>query len=234
MIIKSSFKDYYDFVAGKYGGGDPKVVYVRGVVATGQRMDYKEFNRIMDIHRGMAVFDRQFFYENSSNDNRVRGVVIDRALLIFCGKCYPLIDTRENPLKGPTWVIDVEMIERWTPKFLGTHKWERNYYGNRKLPEFGIEEEPWIGLCKAERSPVFVLVQDSGREIQIEHLVPKLNKLGFASIISAEQAYQQIAYYVGNVCRESVDVKPPVEVGNKDRIVGHGFDLITSFRGRRV
>jgi hypothetical protein len=34
------------------------------------------------------------------------------------------------------------------------------------------------------------------------------------------------------MCGESVDVKPPVEVGNKDKIVGHGFDLVTSFRGR--
>jgi hypothetical protein len=30
MKIKSAFKDYYDFVADQYGGGDPRIVYERG------------------------------------------------------------------------------------------------------------------------------------------------------------------------------------------------------------
>ena len=29
MKIISKFKDYYDFIGRKYGGGDPKVVYKR-------------------------------------------------------------------------------------------------------------------------------------------------------------------------------------------------------------
>ena len=29
MVIKSPFKDYYDFVGNRYGGGDPRIVYER-------------------------------------------------------------------------------------------------------------------------------------------------------------------------------------------------------------
>lgn len=226
MIIKSSFKDYYDFVATRYGGGDPKVVYVRGKVGEGQRKrrGSNEFEQLMEKHRHLSIFNHQFFYEDRTR-NGATTIVINRAILVFVGRCFPLIDTREKLGTGATWKIDVEMIERRTPKF---HECRRG----EKYPEFGIEGEPWISLCKAEMSPVFILYSGSQREICVEYLVPKLDKLGLPSFVSAEQAYQQIAYYVGNVCRESVDVKPPVEVGNKDKIVGHGFDLVTSFRGR--
>lgn len=222
MKIISPFKDYYDHVAGRYGGGDPKVVYERGIVGFGKRRDSGAFERVLEQYRDLSLFHSQFFYK----DGPVAAKPIDRALLIVAGKCFPLIDSRENPAKGATWKIDLDMMERRAPVVI--------HYMIEKYPEFGIECEPWVALCKAERAPVFILWRSFRRAIMVEHLVPKLDKLGLPALISAEQAYQQIAYYVGNICRESVDVKPPVEVSNKDKIVGHGFDLITSFRGKRV
>jgi len=32
MKIISPFKDYYDWIAGKYGGGDPRMVYTRNCI----------------------------------------------------------------------------------------------------------------------------------------------------------------------------------------------------------
>jgi hypothetical protein len=33
--------------------------------------------------------------------------------------------------------------------------------------------------------------------------------------------------------KESPDIKPPVEIHDKDKITGHGFDLKQSFRHRK-
>jgi hypothetical protein len=60
--------------------------------------------------------------------------------------------------------------------------------------------------------------------------LPRLGELGFAAIFSAEQAYQNLSYFVGNYLRDSADLNPPAAVSDRDRIVQHGFDLKKSFR----
>ena len=42
--------------------------------------------------------------------------------------------------------------------------------------------------------------------------------------------YQEISYFIGNTMNESPDIKPPVEISNKDKISKAGFDLKNSFR----
>lgn len=60
-----------------------------------------------------------------------------------------------------------------------------------------------------------------------------LNDLGFAAIMSAEQAYQHIESYIVNVLRDNPDKIPPVQVDDKIKIGQHGFDLKQSFRHRK-
>ena len=54
-----------------------------------------------------------------------------------------------------------------------------------------------------------------------------------AGIMSAEQCYQEISHFLGNVLRENPDTKPPVQVDDKHKIIGAGFDTKTSFRHRK-
>ena len=60
-----------------------------------------------------------------------------------------------------------------------------------------------------------------------------LEDLGFASLMNAEQLYQDIATYITNVLRSNPDITPPVQVSDKDKIGQHGFDLKQSFRHRK-
>lgn len=67
--------------------------------------------------------------------------------------------------------------------------------------------------------------------ITLHQQVPNLAQLGFASIISAEQMYQNISMYLNNL-RGNPDTVPPAEVSDKDRLTQKGFDAKVSFRGK--
>lgn len=243
MRIKSKFKDYYDYIAHRYGGGDPRVVYIRGMVGggfgpRGNRSNSDLWKRLYrDAKSVHPVFQHWFFYEDSGQQTSGHPrVVIDRALLIVAGRCFPLIGTPRPPSKGGmAWCIDTWMMANRTRRF---PPFRRSRKTPVLLPEFGIESQPWIEFCQVAQAPVFILrscfrtweVDDIG----IEPMVPTLAYLGLPALMSAEDVYQQIAYYVGNVCRESPDIRPPVEVRNRDKIVGHGFDPVTSFRSMKT
>jgi hypothetical protein len=92
-------------------------------------------------------------------------------------------------------------------------------------------EERDAGLVEWSRllgAPVFTF---DDRDVDTN--VPILAHIGMPALRSAEWMYQDLSYFVGNLLRESPDVKPPVEVSDKDKIVEHGFDLRQSFRHRK-
>ena len=83
-----------------------------------------------------------------------------------------------------------------------------------------------LKVSRELQQPAFII---RGREL-IEGKLPRLGELGFAALFSAEQMYQNLSYFVGNYLRESADLKPPVTISDRDRILQHGFDLKKSFR----
>lgn len=113
----------------------------------------------------------------------------------------------------------------------------------------GYQSEGAIAISRAVNSPVFTImgtgyrqVNNSGIYVQlrkgveghvsVERIIPNLGSLGFAPLVPAERMYQEISLFVGNVIKESPDIKPPVEVSDKVRLVQRGFDLKSSFRGK--
>lgn len=102
---------------------------------------------------------------------------------------------------------------------------------NRPIPMFIIDKDShssqhrtfWHGIQKKD-IPV--------NKIDL-NLNVCLNDLGFASVMSAEQAYQEIESYIVNVLRTNPDKEPPVQIDDKDKIDQHGFDKKISFRHRK-
>lgn len=70
--------------------------------------------------------------------------------------------------------------------------------------------------------------------VLVDKNIPRLTEYGFHNNIDAEQLYQNLEYWFGNLRHTpSPDLAPPVTLSDKDRIVQHGFDLKQSFRHRK-
>lgn len=213
MIIKSPFKDYYDFVAHQFGGGDPRVVYVR--------------NRLKPLYHtaGQAypdslVVNTEYLCEDDMRPQEFRyGIDFTKcSWLVICGKRYLLVEENLYDLNSK-------------PQMYSEEKNRKRYIGSLS--------RAFVDVAKQLRTPVFI-VESIGysRKVGRSHVlvsteIPILKNTGIASLISPYQMYQDIAYFVGNTLNDNPDITPPASVGEKDRIVGHGFDLKQSFRHRK-
>jgi hypothetical protein len=220
MKIISKFKDYYDWVAQRYGGGDP--------LNTWSRLDF-----LVRHYHGESVFDTpETTYHGVVNHSW--GTPTDNYgwNLTFCvlnGRPYPLVNYWETDRLGITHVQPKRLL-REGDAFLDFYRQTRGHHTKKEE-----QIQSWLNpkeshlLLKVSRElqqPAFII---RGREL-IEGKLPRLGELGFAALFSAEQMYQNLSYFVGNYLRESADLKPPVTISDRDRILQHGFDLKKSFR----
>lgn len=232
MIIKSKFKDYYDYVANQYGGGDPGVLYLRKEIQETVVSDREMWSKI-------SSFPADSHYYGGGNgpkgwyDYRWLVVAGRYFLLLKKNHAHPAYDI----LSQETFhvlsedlhadVFDKLMVKKdgWFQKT--EEKLTVDYYINR-------QSDALIALSKKVNAPVFVInALSRGGNIHIDERTPVLKDLGVASHISAEQVYQEIAYFLSNVLVDSPDVRPPVHISDKDMIVSKGFDLKQSFRHRK-
>lgn len=90
-----------------------------------------------------------------------------------------------------------------------------------------------IKLHKKLNSPVFAINVVHYKSFHIEPNIPILADNGIASIISAEQMYQQLSAFINSVLRDNIDTKPPVQIDDKYKLTQAGFDAKISFRHRK-
>ena len=218
MIIQSKFKDYYDFVANQYGGGDPKIVYERKRISTTH----------IEIDDGFPLEDI------------ILADGIDWRYLIVCGKAYIVsrrvaYDDNFFGIGSFNLVSEAEMHAAF--KKTGRGYW----FGGKRDYQIGIEKPYLIDLSRKVGAPVFIIksIQTPWaghrmgfRCLNIFEKCPILAHLGMASLVSPYQMYQDIAYFVGNKLKETPDTNPPVQLSNIQKILKAGFDLKQSFRHR--
>ena len=90
-----------------------------------------------------------------------------------------------------------------------------------------------LELSRKLNAPVFSFSNEwSSDNIIVDTSIPVLGNIGFPNIISAQQLYQEISYFMGNVIKTSPDLAPPTTMSDKEKIVQHGFDVRKSFRHR--
>lgn len=220
MKIISPFKDYYDWVAGKYGGGDPRLVYKRTKIEGKNTKNRSMHDIVSGRLYQLSTLNADRYRQGKSTYNF--------NVLIFCGRQYLVVK-----VGGVTNILSEEKhpdlweILNRTPKGIASllvkHTPIDFYLG--KQTQFAEN------LCKQYNQPVLLIVDDLGA--MVSNRIPVLQDVGFASIMSAEQCYQEISHFLGNVLRENPDTKPPVEIDDKYKIIGAGFDTKTSFRHRK-
>lgn len=251
MKIISPFRDYYDRIAHQYGGGDPKTVYVRPVYLPRTEVETPPGCPFVDdFHRAATI--RKHWSDPTVEEYHILCVAGRGWLMEYNPKAIPVgRDEYNRPQYESTCRIVEPPEEAWGWRRTRVGKRERMVRdGSRQVFSAGTAPfvqglpHPWIVEVSRRASlyrgnfkpmPVFVIrrINEAHSQcVQFVERTPVLSSLGLPAFLSAEQCYQEIAYFVGNVLRESPDMKPPVEIGNRDKIVAAGFDLKQSFRHR--
>lgn len=258
MRIKSSFRDYYDYVEFLYNpkGGDPSETYLRGEIKPCEQLDSPvRFGKsitydypVVEVHGSIPRFPELYKGRTfQCGDKSTPSWTFKWCS--FCGKLYLLIseysepDSSAPPLTSGWGEYKVITEDHPVLDMVTSHRW-----GWEKIrPEFstivGLQSDTCVRLSNIVNAPVF-LIEDyeitrhsynrDGTgicKVCVNPAVPNLGKLGFPSILPPEQAYQEISMFLGTL-RDNPDNNPPVNVSDKDRLVQKGFDAKVSFRGK--
>lgn len=224
MVIQSAFKDYYDFVANRYGGGDPKIVYVRKRIK--EQYDANNGGQRLAVELPTWPFPYPDQLSNWYWEDRRR---LEVAYLVAAARPYLLsreADNLERGLGGYT-ITDFSQMDKEKPR------WRRLDFSF-----VGRESPVLIELSRAVGAPVFVVEgvdrqwRKDGMVVYVNERCPVLKRLGMARLTPPEQMYQDLAYFVGNTMKPVPDTEPPVAVSNREKILKAGFDLKQSFRHR--
>lgn len=225
VVIRSNFKDYYDFVANLYGGGDPRIVYPRTRLT---KMDPKSpwaGDFFINLPKWGSLPDPTRHYSNLRN----RIAYCDYKYLIVAGKAYLL--KRPIPEVSALYDRDINSFKICDAQ----EELETTWWRIRDDFKFGVEHQFLVDLCRTIGHPVFVINKieydrDRAVTINIDGQCPILGRIGMASSIDPYQMYQDIAVFVGNRMTKTPDMQPPVELSNIQKILKAGFDLRRSFR----
>jgi len=242
MRIISNFKDYYDFISHQYGGGDPKIVYERLFNKELDKNSIKLECSFLKDYKWMPIFP-------DSHDNlhsRNMYAKLDYKLLIINAKSYLIVS--KNSLYFKDYRTDNEKVDMNYHVVDEAFQWLLDMYNKadswwKSMEKYtyddiiGVEHPVFLEISRKIKRPVFTISKlESSRKYEgywyayIDDECPVLSDLGMPKLIPAQQLYQEISYFMGNMIYDTPDTKPPVEICNKDKIVKAGFDLKKSFR----
>jgi hypothetical protein len=233
MKILSKFKDYYDYVEYLYSqeGGDPANTYVRRDVEG--RDEYSDECFSIGAKGGIPP-------KPSPKDD----IYWKRNPDVFpwsykwcsvCGKLYLLV-TEKPGVCLPKYKL---ITEAHPSLDLVYSRSPGVWFKEPDIKDLiGVPNSACVEVSKKLQIPVFILgesyIPKHLREpphITLNRTVPNLGELGFASLFTAEQMYQEIAMFLTSL-RDNPDSLPPVDISDKDRLTQKGFDAKISFRGK--
>lgn len=213
MRILSNFKDYYDYVANIYS--DPKIIYDRPL-KNKTYIDFKYNDKTLPhIMKKIFILNNNIEKEKYDNLN----------VLIIGNRLFTILNK-----KNTSKVLSEEYLIKFT-SLKYRYYYDKEYKNINNFVNF--TDDKLINICRKTKMPVMLFGIDNRDKIfYLERFCPILNNYGISKYISPEKIYQEISYIVGNLIYESPDLKPPVEISDKDKILKAGFDLKTSFRGK--
>jgi len=153
--------------------------------------------------------------------------------LAFCGIIYLMIsyDSINYHIMTP-----LELEKQFGKSDDSKYKWATRYFRSlRSNSEInGKPNSTILGVSKNLNAPVFTFSSYHGWNfVRVDELIPVLGNIGFAALMTPEQAYQEISHFLCNTIKPSPDEMPAVSMTDKERISSHGFDLKQSFRHRK-
>jgi hypothetical protein len=231
VVIQSPFKDYYDFVANQFGGGDPRIVYVRKRLTPQKNNGNKiyESNFEIEIEGGSPLVDLTSWFCGDQQETQT-------VFLVVAAKLYRMTQPKNGMYRS--YFTNVNNYKVQSPEETAEDIKKRRYRWARHSFTYGIEQPFLVDLSRQIQAPVFVVREAHGLWkslktcITIAGQCPILQVVGMPTLIPPTRMYQDLAYFVGNTLHNTPEQQPPVEVTNEQKILKAGFDLKQSFRQR--
>lgn len=209
MKISSSFVDYYDYLSHVYGE-DPLLFFNRRNLASP-----------LVYSKQLRLSPEAVPYIPHADTSDFRAGRYFKGLSV-CGKHYFVTITRQSGSDALKFELGRSQVK---------YRWFNKLEYSPGTPFKFLDD-----IAKEVGQPIYFYsidrLKDSKVHIVVSDAVPNLSLLSFSDEMSPEQLYQEICYYLANVVNEGIDIKPPTEVSNSDKIVQAGFDLKKSFRHR--
>lgn len=237
MKIQSRHKDFYDYVAHIYGGGDPKNTYIRDIVIP------DKVSLGGDKFEERATFREPAFELWVPGDYQLEDGASQQFFGIsIAGKVY--IVTRAH--RAGTWSYDNTRyeggyVEPWKIATYGDLSKKQTRAYRQSLPSgrdpdhvirCGVLYPQSVALSKRLKAPVFKFDSHHGYP-RVYGRYPLLSEYGIPSVLQPEQAYQEISMFLMSVVNEAPDSMPRTEMSSVQKVESHGFDKRISFRHRK-
>ena len=210
MLIKSNFKDYYDYLIGQYGI-DEKVVYER--ICSTEDSDKKWIKS--GIYKPQHTLEGTVY---SFDIIAVCGIIY--CCYYYRGKHYfgsDAIDYIPKKIKRGIYESDIDTYSDLLRSATNEQKENLSFSTVRSIH---LKE---TNLNEKENCPVLILRQSyDGLYADVKN--PKLSDFDFGKILSAEECYLQISNFLSRE-KPIVDNRTDIQ-----KITGKGFDKKTSFR----
>ncbi len=235
MLIRSSFKDYYDSAAG--AGVDTSLVFVRETVRvkTEQAFRIDHLPAFFPDDKGEV---REDDYSVAAIERANQKVHTNFIVIGFCGVLYVGV---VNTLRETE---SFHNVAHFGEDILSLD-WSENKSWRRPSERSTVETclQQWHGkkddtLFKELNAPIFSIdISNHLNKYQLKNIAlyqsdyytnPNLKNFQFYKIVDAYTAFQSVQMYISGVL--GVDSKPMVEISNTSKILKAGFDLKTSFR----
>lgn len=225
IVSKRNIKDYYDGVAGSVGI-DKTIVYKRHP----KEYNTREHNNVPKCMSYESWVSREnILYKLNSISSRNSKYHFSYFVVGFCGKLYigfKIYEKQEqkNGLYSPnvkpyiTYSLN-EFISIYEKTQKKGYEFERDYLLNvyNKIKNINA-----LKINRDYNSPIWLFEYESFT------VNPILKDFDFFKVFDAFSAFQEIEMFIGGVL--GVGEKETIEVSDKTKIEGHGFDYKWSFR----
>lgn len=205
MLIKSNFRDYYDYLIGQYGI-DERVVYER--ICSTENSDKKWTKSGVYKPQHIAFKNTVYSFEIIS----VCGIIY--CCYFYHGKFYfgeEALDYIPKKIKRGMYENDIDAYSDLLKSI--SKETMFNYKTKVHLKKTDLNEK--------ENCPILILDYNC-EYAKVKN--PKLSDFDFGKILSAEDCYVQINNFLSRE-KPVIDNRTDVQ-----KIVGKGFDKKTSFR----
>lgn len=236
IISKRETRDYYDMVAGQKGI-DKTIVFERHPLT----LSYNVTRRGKYIYYNTQNFP-SFGKMNQGynyNNTKVGDKYFKLFLVGFCGKIYiassvKTVVTVNTPFKTASEVVSyiygLDNIKKAVCEFEKNDKYFEEF--KNKYHDFGLQhiidcsnDSNIIDLFHIHKTPQFILFDGEKDNL---HINGNFKNIGFIKVFDPFMAFQEIEMYITGVL--GINNKPTIEISDKDKITGHGFDPKYSFR----
>jgi len=232
MYIISKHKDFYDSVAGQKGI-DKTIIFERHITTLtfSCKKPGDKNNWWRQLHFPTYGPKSNSFRYNISREGDKKFVLF---LVGFCGKMYVVAkcetQVRETKFSNVTPVVSyiygIDNIKAAICDYYNDEDYFKKSTDKNLNHILACINDPKIlELFYTHKTPQFILYDYDKDNL---HVNGNLNEIDFFKVFNPFMAFQEIEMYITGVL--GINNKPTVEISDKDKIAGHGFDPKYSFR----